>query len=264
MSTKTVILKIWGRGGNVDIFYGNNLGFFNQMLQIQRKKKKSKIYCLSFLSHNHCCFPKIASCSTLAIHQPPTHHALKSSLSSFISFLKSSFFCESFLHHFSPCWWLWTLSHLTCCPVCIVSIWVRLLGPYHKGLQICLCPSQIQERELLNLNQENSARFLLRNCRRNVLGEIQCSVELRSLCPAGSSTLSVKLGQRHEGKSYAADIVTTHSATMTFPQPDSIAVERVWLLLIEFFLCFLNKKHGEILRPFIALEISICLNCICA
>lgn len=107
--------------------------FFNQMSQ--KWREENTVYCFSFVSPSCTCFLKIPSCSTLATHQPPAHHAPKFCLSSFSSFLKSCFFCESFLHHFSPCWWLQTFSHLNYCPVCIVSIWVRLLGPYPKGLQ---------------------------------------------------------------------------------------------------------------------------------
>lgn len=125
--------------------------------------------------------------------------------------------------------------------------------------------TQAQQRELENFNEGNSARFLLRSCLQNVLGKMWGSLELRSLCPAGSSTLLVTLEPKCEGKSYATDIITMpNSAALQTSLHCPIWLKKelgCWWLN---FLCLLNRKHGGILMPFIALEISICLNCICA
>lgn len=72
----------------------------------------------------------------------------------------------------------------------------------------------------------------------------------------------MKLGLMHEGNSCAADIATMPSSTKIFPQSDSIATERAWLLVVESLVAP-EQKDGEIIRPFIRLEIYICLNCIC-
>lgn len=196
----------------------------------QKWRKKIQFTIFPFFPPSCSCFLKIPSCSTLATHQPLAHHAPKCSLSSFSSFLKSCFFCESFLHHFSPCWWLQTFSHLNYCPVCIVSIWVRLLGPYPKGPQPLLRPSA-------HKHSKGNYKILIRRTQQGSSWGAAYKMSW-GRCKTCWSLVSLPWRFKHHfgevwSNAWRQKLCCKHHYK-SFPQPDSRLTERAWLLLVEF------------------------------
>lgn len=221
-------------------------------------RNKNIIYYFSFVSPSCSCFLKIPSCSALATHQPLTHHALKCSLSSFSSFLKSCFFCENFLHHFSPIWWLQTFSDLNYCSLCIVSIWVRLLGPYPKGLQRLLCPSA-------HKHSKGNYKILIRRTQQGSSWGAAYKMSwgrCRSCWSWGLSALKVQalfwwsLDQRMKAKAVLQTSLQELFTTWQQTYRKSLAAAG-WISCDSSI-----ESMGEMLRPFKALEIWICLNCL--